>query len=549
MLHSIYSILNGNFVILLVSQEENKQMQEENKLLANLTLYQSFQIMPKKCLQGTRKDILQDIQHWVSNYDAPNILWLSGSPGAGKSAIASSVISDLCEEVLSVTFFFKSGDAYWGNPASFWASIAFQLANLDPAFQKAIVPALREGKASASKADVDLHFRHLIEAPLHRDPTKSLIKPMVVIVDALDEAGTAAQRTVLLNTLSKWAHFSPTFKLFITSRNEDDIVSSLQSVGHHHVKLYTGDQAKLDAQTLVDMQLFFQKGFHELAKKLPRLEFGWPGSSLMNELISKAAGLFIWAVTVVRLLNADAEPSELLDDILSGSNDETTLDDLYIKVIHHAFGTKPSSRTVQSFQKIVGAIIVTKVPLNRLSLQKLLCIPEKNNSVDFILNHLSSVILVGESDPIKFCHQSFVDFLTDGKWNGQWFFINQDWHNGQLFQYCLQVMNAELRFNICGLKTSSHFNNQIANLAECIKSSISSQLKYSSSFWAEHLRESLTLQSNSSLLIVLQQFLFNNLLSWLEVLSFIQEVPIAAGALNSLSRKLQVNYNMHIVKF
>lgn len=38
-----------------------------------------------------------------------------------------------------------------------------------------------------SKADVDLHFRHLLKHHCKKDSAKTSIKPMVLIVDALDE--------------------------------------------------------------------------------------------------------------------------------------------------------------------------------------------------------------------------------------------------------------------------------------------------------------------------------------------------------------------------
>ena len=469
-------------------------------------------------------------------------MWISGSPGAGKSAIASSVVSDLCEKVSSVDFFFKSGDAYWGNPASLWAAIAVQLANIDTSFRQSIVPAMRDGKASASKTDVNLHFRHLFEVPLQQDPAESSIQPMVVIVDALDEAGPPAQRGMLLSTLSKWAYFPPTFKLLVTSRREDDIEFSFQNISHCHFHLYTGDQVALAAQTSVDIELFFQKEFGNLAKRLPRLEPGWPSSKMIDQLTTKAAGLFIWATTVAKLVQNDAQPTELLNEILSGSNKEMNLDDLYNKVLSHVFGPKPNNRAIQTFQKIIGAIIVTKVPLNCVQLQKLLCLSDSDTSVDFILRDLSSVVSTDKSTQlIHICHQSFIDFLTDAKWGNEWFYINCEQHNRHLVQYCLQVMNADLRFNICGLKTSHHFNKDIPNLAECIETNISPQLKYSSYFWAEHMRETPILDSSSNMQKDLQKFLHNNLLSWLEVLSFTKEVPIAAGALNLLSKRLLVS--------
>ena len=120
-----------------------------------------------QCLTGTRKEKLAMIDDWASDINAPNILWLSGSPGAGKSAIASTVASTLRERKrLGSRFFFKSGDETLGNPASLWRTVAFDLARFDSAIKKFIIAALKEDKVDLEGGSVELHFKYLINQPL-----------------------------------------------------------------------------------------------------------------------------------------------------------------------------------------------------------------------------------------------------------------------------------------------------------------------------------------------------------------------------------------------
>jgi len=44
-----------------------------------------------------REKTLEDIDQWLNNVEAPNILWVSGNPGVGKSTIASSLECRLAE--------------------------------------------------------------------------------------------------------------------------------------------------------------------------------------------------------------------------------------------------------------------------------------------------------------------------------------------------------------------------------------------------------------------------------------------------------------------
>ena len=47
----------------------------------------------KKCLDGTRTEILNEVVNWINNTDptAPRMFWLHGQAGKGKSAIAHTV--------------------------------------------------------------------------------------------------------------------------------------------------------------------------------------------------------------------------------------------------------------------------------------------------------------------------------------------------------------------------------------------------------------------------------------------------------------------------
>ncbi|KIJ36181.1 hypothetical protein M422DRAFT_96261, partial [Sphaerobolus stellatus SS14] len=53
--------------------------------------------------------------------------WISGSPGAGKSAIASSLVSQIGRENCA-RFFFKRDSAYFRDPSNVWKTIAYRLA-------------------------------------------------------------------------------------------------------------------------------------------------------------------------------------------------------------------------------------------------------------------------------------------------------------------------------------------------------------------------------------------------------------------------------------
>ncbi|KIM75703.1 hypothetical protein PILCRDRAFT_33594, partial [Piloderma croceum F 1598] len=89
-----------------------------------------------------------------------------GSPGAGKSAITSTLVSNLQEAgLLGSSFFYKRGDIARGDPAACWRTIAFDLAQCDRVIAKTVVENIKGRKVDLERADIELHFKYLIEEP------------------------------------------------------------------------------------------------------------------------------------------------------------------------------------------------------------------------------------------------------------------------------------------------------------------------------------------------------------------------------------------------
>ena len=52
----------------------------------------------KLCMEGTRSDILQAIETEVKNTGGHNVIWIRGSPGVKKSALAASISTQLQDQ-------------------------------------------------------------------------------------------------------------------------------------------------------------------------------------------------------------------------------------------------------------------------------------------------------------------------------------------------------------------------------------------------------------------------------------------------------------------
>ncbi|QSS61482.1 hypothetical protein I7I51_03657 [Histoplasma capsulatum] len=60
--------------------------------------FDSYGIQHDECLQGTRKELLQEIDHWVESPNGKCIFWLNDIAGTGKSTISRTVEKHLKKE-------------------------------------------------------------------------------------------------------------------------------------------------------------------------------------------------------------------------------------------------------------------------------------------------------------------------------------------------------------------------------------------------------------------------------------------------------------------
>ena len=117
-------------------------------------------------MKGTRLGVFKEIDQWLADADARNILWLVGCPGSGKSTIASSLVSDLTERHrLGSSFAFKRGDVTLSDPSAVWRTVAYDLASNDPTFKKHLVEILKGRTVDPGRPDIASHFEHLIKGP------------------------------------------------------------------------------------------------------------------------------------------------------------------------------------------------------------------------------------------------------------------------------------------------------------------------------------------------------------------------------------------------
>ena len=175
------------------------------------------------CLKGTRKDILWEIECWLTSNQGQRIFWLNGLAGTGKSTIAQTVAEmSFADGRLGASFFCSRGSEARRNLKAIFPTLASQLAYQYPLFRKELVQVLKAHRG-VEQESLCSQMEKLIISPFKTTQISTLI-----IIDALDECKDKEPASAILSILSRYVDEIPNVKFFITGRPEPQIRSGFR---------------------------------------------------------------------------------------------------------------------------------------------------------------------------------------------------------------------------------------------------------------------------------------------------------------------------------
>ncbi|KAJ7732746.1 WD40 repeat-like protein [Mycena maculata] len=496
-------------------------LEQDNKVLQGLRLHhQRSRRGHDPCMEGTRADVLKTIEEWIDAPQGPNLFWLHGHPGTGKSAIATTTRDRLqAKGRLGSSFFFRREDFTVQRPESLWCSVAYDLAQLFPSIRHVAVDQVKLHNIDPEGSSHDVILNQLLWVILGVSIQMEHDRLPVVVIDALDECGGQQQdknyQKDLLATLTKWQSTQTKIKIFVTSRDEGQIRAVLGKGGLLSRILEVGQNVTPESSR--DIHQYLKHNFDSIRHNLD-IKDPWPTKLELQSLTERAAGLFIWASTVVQLVE-EGPPMKVLRRVLTtGETGTDTLSQLYMGILNSRF-----TKETNLFNNLAGAIIVSRIPLTLEELCKLM--PELSyDDVSWACKQLKSVL--DTQAGLRFVHQSFVDFLVNLH-PGDQFQIDKMAHEQKFADACFSSMR-ELHFNMGDVETSYLRNDSNRGLVE----KIPAQIKYSCQFWATHLKEC---GSEGHTTHKFVEFMKSQLLYWLEVMSIQGMVGQAVQALHLLT--------------
>ena len=141
-----------------------------------------------------------------------------------------------------------------GDPLRVIRTLAFQLAYFNRIFAAKLAGRIEESP-DITTSPVDIQFRKLLEEPRAELTSELDMGPLVIVLDALDECGTAATKKRLLHTLSNSLTKLPImFQLLITNRDESNINAALS-----YLNVDVHDAPVGEGPTSSDIGLLFQQ--------------------------------------------------------------------------------------------------------------------------------------------------------------------------------------------------------------------------------------------------------------------------------------------------
>ena len=210
-------------------------------------------------MKETRVGVLESITAHLSEPGA-RFVWLRGSPGTGKTAIAKSLCEDLeNNQRLAASFFFDKNRSADGvdSTARFISTLAFRLGNVNRVYRRLLVGILR------NQPDI-------LHTPLTRQMQALIIEPMrtacegrvfsdtrhIIVLDGLDECGEKSPLDDLMELITQLHQLPDHFIIFVSSRPEQPILHAWRDFeGPLHIEDLDTINAESDIRHYVIQQL------------------------------------------------------------------------------------------------------------------------------------------------------------------------------------------------------------------------------------------------------------------------------------------------------
>ncbi|KAE8443095.1 hypothetical protein EG329_002339 [Mollisiaceae sp. DMI_Dod_QoI] len=433
--------------------------------------------MPGSCEWFTSGKTFLD---WQYSEDSTRYFWLTGQPGVGKSVITAHAIGCLGDITCSYYFFNHEGE---NKPSlgGMLLSLAYQMAKKSSIIREMI---LGLSKDVLGKHDYRRVWRKLFMGGIF---LTKFTTTHYWVIDSLDQC--VATKEDLDNFFSLLANINSCIpiKIFISSRFSDDYERLFRRLPYVTIQISAED-------SLHDIRMYVEARVKELTVENEEMKI-----NLVETMVRKSAGCFLWTVLVMEELLLDGFTSQDIEEILDEVPEKMDL--LYRRNLEIMTNKTRSRKLARSI--LVWTLCATRA----LTIDELkdairldtgaIVTRDLERNLPTICCHF---VVVDKQKRVQIVHETARAFLLNPKLESD-FRIQIPLDNVQLGLACLRSLTSD----------------RTTITAKCKGSTDHALFEYACLSFSEHLARSTS--SSDALFLALMEFLKGSVLIWIETMA------------------------------
>lgn len=371
--------------------------------------------LPGSCQWLVHKDTFQN---WLSALTS-KLFWLRGRPGAGKTMLASHIISHLRALNLDCCyFFFKYDDEEMGTTNSLLRSMAWQMAAIHPEAFATIAALTNSWKEPPIDKVSHITVWHRIFA--NAILKIKLKRPQYWIIDALDECKNNQELIIFLRRAQAiWP-----LCILVTTRFGVEI-----DLGMTNSSIETISESIMEENSM-DIASFLSANLHHLPGATTNAQ-----QDISDRILQNSRGCFLWVSLVLKELrhvHTAVEITQVLD------NNHSDMDTLYSRILDQMSRAR--------FGKDLARAILTWVicAFRPLSVDEVHFAVETDirDSIDDIGKAISTcdnLVFIDKAKKVQLLHLTAREFLTAKAIESE-FIIDRSAAHKRLALACIQTL-------------------------------------------------------------------------------------------------------------
>ena len=434
--------------------------------------------------------------------EAPNVLWVTGRPAAGKSVLAGYAIGQLQNNNADCSyFFFKYGDKSKSRLSACLRSLAFQMACMNTQMRELLLEMQKEGMRFDNDNERTI-WRTLFICGIFQ--TK--FPRHYWIIDGLDECMNIAS---FFDTMLAKLDQSIPLRILIMSRQTPQLEKHFLSLGTHQVQ----HERISITDTLFDIKLLV-----EAKAKAVFLEDDEDRAALVEKVLGKSEGSFLWTVLVLSELSNSYGEEEINQTLEDMPRDMEPLYQRTLELMTHATGGRKLAKAILTWTTCATRPLTTKELDGALKLDVKDNFPKLEESILALCGHLVTVDKFGK---VQMVHGTAREFLLNDDLDSE-FAINKTEAHTRIARACLIYLTGE---EMKPPRTSRR------GAAMNIPGKRADFSVYACTAFSYHLAKANPLAKD--VFVLADNFLKSNVLSWIEVIAQSQNlIPLIRAAKN-----------------